>query len=752
MNLSQLLDYLRQDEAFMQNVTCWRTLPKREAVFAPFPDGLDERVIPALQKHHITQLYAHQADAFSAIQEGKDVVIVTPTASGKTLCYNLPVLNEILKNPDARALYLFPTKALSADQVSELYELIELIGADIKTYTYDGDTPGAARRAIRQAGHVVVTNPDMLHSGILPHHTKWVKLFENLKYIVIDEIHSYRGVFGSNLANVLRRLIRLCRFYGSNPQFILCSATIENPEELAQTLIGRPVTKIDRNGSPSGEKHVIFYNPPVVNRQLGIRRGVLPETRRIASMLVNNGIRTIVFGKSRLQVEVLTRQLKELVKDPVGNSGRVRGYRGGYLPSERREIEKGLRAGRIDAVVSTNALELGIDIGSLEACVMCGYPGTIASTWQEAGRAGRRFGASLTILVASSAALDQFIVSHPDYFFGASPENALLNPDNIYILLSHMKCSAYELPFHDGEGFGNAAGSEEMLAYLTDENILRHVGDTYHWSEEDFPASEISLRTAMTENFLIMDITDPAHTRMVGEMDRFTAPMLLHENAIYLHEGTTYQVEKLDFDACKAFIRKVDVDYYTDADLNVALSLLDVLEERPDASYGEINVTARVRMFKKMRFDTGENVGYGPVMLPETEMHTTALWWTVPDDIAAAFGKDDLQNGMLGIANLMRIAAPLNLMCSPHDIAVAYQVKCTFTGKPTLILYDNCPGGVGLAEKAFHMREILLRNCLEIVTTCPCEKGCPSCVGPETEIGPTGKRMAENLLQQLLSR
>ncbi len=752
MNLSQLLDYLRQDEAFMQNVTCWRTLPKREAVFAPFPDGLDERVIPALQKHHITQLYAHQADAFSAIQEGKDVVIVTPTASGKTLCYNLPVLNEILKNPDARALYLFPTKALSADQVSELYELIELIGADIKTYTYDGDTPGAARRAIRQAGHVVVTNPDMLHSGILPHHTKWVKLFENLKYIVIDEIHSYRGVFGSNLANVLRRLIRLCRFYGSNPQFILCSATIENPEELAQTLIGRPVTKIDRNGSPSGEKHVIFYNPPVVNRQLGIRRGVLPETRRIASMLVNNGIRTIVFGKSRLQVEVLTRQLKELVKDPVGNSGRVRGYRGGYLPSERREIEKGLRAGRIDAVISTNALELGIDIGSLEACVMCGYPGTIASTWQEAGRAGRRFGASLTILVASSAALDQFIVSHPDYFFGASPENALLNPDNIYILLSHMKCSAYELPFHDGEGFGNAAGSEEMLAYLTDENILRHVGDTYHWSEEDFPASEISLRTAMTENFLIMDITDPAHIRMVGEMDRFTAPMLLHENAIYLHEGTTYQVEKLDFDACKAFIRKVDVDYYTDADLNVALSLLDVLEERPDASYGEINVTARVRMFKKMRFDTGENVGYGPVMLPETEMHTTALWWTVPDDIAAAFGKDDLQNGMLGIANLMRIAAPLNLMCSPHDIAVAYQVKCTFTGKPTLILYDNCPGGVGLAEKAFHMREILLRNCLEIVTTCPCEKGCPSCVGPETEIGPTGKQMAENLLQQLLNR
>ena len=584
----------------------------------------------------------------------------------------------------------------------------------------------------------------------MPHHTKWVKLFENLRYIVIDEIHTYRGVFGSNLANVLRRLIRLCEFYGSRPQFILCSATIENPAELAQTLIGRPVTLVDQNGAPSGERHFIFYNPPVVNRQLGIRKGVLPETRRIASLLVKNGISTIVFGKSRLQVEVLTRQLKELVRDPIGNSGRVRGYRGGYLPSERREIEQGLRHGRIDAVVSTNALELGIDIGSLEACVMCGYPGTIASTWQEAGRAGRRHGVSLTVLVASSSALDQFIVTHPDYFFGSSPENALLNPDNIYILLNHLKCSAYELPFKDGDRFGNAVGTQEMLDYLTDASILRHVGDTYHWSEEDFPASEISLRTAMTENFLIMDVTNPANVRMVGEMDRFTAPMLLHENAIYLHEGVTYQVEKLDFDACKAFIRKVDVDYYTDADLNVALSLLDVTEERPNAALGEINVTARVRMFKKMRFDTGENVGYGPVMLPETEMHTTAVWWTLPQAVAEQYGKDDLQNGMLAISNLLRIVAPLNLMCSPHDVAVSYQVKCAFTDKPTLILYDNCPGGVGLAEKAFHMRALLLVAARQVAEDCGCENGCPSCVGPEAEIGSSGKSMAKRLLDELI--
>ena len=749
MTLEQLLGTLRHDPAFMENVTSWRTIEKREASYSPFPEQLDKRMLPALEKHHIHQLYTHQADAFKAISEGKDVVIVTPTASGKTLCYNLPVLNEILHNPDARSLYLFPTKALSADQVSELYELIELMGVDIKTYTYDGDTPGAARRAIRQAGHVVVTNPDMLHSGILPHHTKWVKLFENLRFIVIDEIHTYRGIFGSNLANVLRRLLRLCEFYGSHPQFILCSATIENPEELAQTLIGRSVVKIDRNGAPTGERHFIFYNPPVVNRQLGIRKSALGETRRISSMLVRNGIKTIVFAKSRVQVEVLTKQLKELVADSLGQSGRVRGYRGGYLPGERREIEHGLRYGSVDAVVSTNALELGIDIGSLEACVMCGYPGTIASAWQEAGRAGRRKGASLVIMIANSSALDQFIITHPEYFFGSSPENALLNPDNLYILLNHLKCSAYELPFHDGEGFGNAVGTNEMLSYLSDADILRHVGETYHWSEEDFPASEISLRTAMTENFLIMDTTDPVHVRMVGEMDRFTVPMLLHENAIYMHEGTTYQVEKLDFDACKAFIKRVDVDYYTDADLNVALSLLDVQQERKNAALGEINVTARVRIFKKMRFDTGENVGYGPVMLPETEMHTVAAWWTLPDSITEKYGKDDLQNGMLGVANLMHIAAPLLLMCSPHDIVVTYQVKCTFTNKPTLILYDNCPGGVGIAEKAYHMRSALFDSALTIVRDCDCENGCPSCAGPVSEIGENGKRLAAELLEAL---
>ena len=749
MNLEQLLDTLRHDAGFMSCVTNWHQSPEREARHAPWPAGIHQKVLDAVAKNGIQKPYTHQAQAIQLAAAGQDLCVVTPTASGKTLCYNVPILNAILDNPDTRALYLFPTKALSQDQVSALYDLITAMDVDIKTYTYDGDTPAAARKAIRQAGHVVVTNPDMLHSNILPHHTKWVKLFENLKYIVIDEIHSYRGIFGANLANVLRRLLRLCAFYGSHPQFILCSATIKNPGELAEKLTGRQVSLVDDNGAPSGPKHVIFYNPPVVNRQLGIRKSALSQTRHLAERLLKNRIPTIVFAKSRVQVEVLTRHLKALRADPLGSSGTVRGYRGGYLPRERREIEKGLRNRTVDMVVTTNALELGIDIGSLDACLLCAYPGTIASTWQQAGRAGRRNSASLTILVASSTSIDQYIINHPEYFFAQSPENALTNPDNLYVLLSHFKCAAYELPFKEGEAFGNAPGVESLLTYLEEAQVLRLVEDTYYWAAEDFPASEISLRTAMTENFLIMDITDPAHVRMVGEMDRFTVPMLLHENAIYLHEGVQYQVETLDFDACKAFIRRVDVDYYTDADLNVSLSLLSVEETADNAARGEVKVTALVKIFKKMSFDTGESLGYGPVRLPETDMHTSAMWLTLPESVSGQYGKDSLQNGMLGISNLMRIVAPLYLMCSPRDLAVSYQVKSPLTDLPTLILYDNCPGGIGLSEKAFLMRRTLVHHAREVVENCGCEAGCPSCAGPVNEIGRDGKQSAIRLLADL---
>ena len=432
----------------------------------------------------------------------------------------------------------------------------------------------------------------------------------------------------------------------------------------------------------------------------------------------------------------------------------MRGYRGGYLPTERREIERGLRAGRVDAVVSTNALELGIDIGALDACVLCGYPGTIASAWQQAGRAGRRKGTSIVFYVASSAALDQYIVSHPDYLMKRSPENALLNPDNLYILLNHFKCAAFELPFEDGEGLGNAPGAPELLEYLDEAGILRHVGGRYHWSAEDFPASEISLRSARAEeNFVIIDTTDPANHRVIGEMDRYTVPMLLHENAIYMHEAQQYQVEKLDFDACKAFIRRVDVGYYTDANLNVTLSLLDKeKEEEQDGgltALGEIRVSTLVTMFKKIRLDTHETLGFGHVRLPETEMHTTAMWWTLPDTLAARFESDTLKNGMMGVANLLRIVAPLSLMCAPQDIAIVYQVKSPLTDKPTLLLYDNIPGGIGLAQKAYAMRKLLLEQALQVVRDCACRQGCPGCVGPVGEIGEDGKATAIALLEAL---
>lgn len=756
MNLDQLIGRLRTDRSFMDCVTEWRTLPATEGRYEPLPDDMDPRLCDVLRARGIHRLYCHQAECFRLAQEGRDFVVVTPTASGKTLCYNLPVVSAILKNNDARALYLFPTKALSADQVSGLYDMIEALGVDIKTYTYDGDTQAAARKAIREAGHIVVTNPDMLHANILPHHTRWVKLFENLEYIVIDELHTYRGVFGSHLANVLRRLMRLCAFYGSHPRFILCSATIANPVELASQLTGREIAAVTENGAPMGERHFVFYNPPVVNRQLGIRRGVVNEVRRIAEGLLRNDIPTIVFCKSRIQVEVITRHLKGCARTAYGFSGRVRGYRGGYLPSERREIERGLRAGEVDMVVSTNALELGIDIGSLTACVLCGYPGTIASTWQQAGRAGRRKDTALTILVASSAPLDQYVIQNPDYFFRASPEHALVQPNNLYIVLSHIKCAAYELPFEEGERFGGLPDTAQYLEYLTENNILRHVDGKYYWMEEELPSGEISLRSARTENFVIIDITNPAHHRVVGEMDRFTVPMLLHENAIYMHDARMFQVEKLDLAACKAYIRAVDVDYYTDADLNVSLHILDDLEHKPlpcggDVALGELRVSTIVKMFKKFKLDTHESVGFGEVRLPQTDLHTVGVWWTLPDSLILRYGNDALQGALVGVANLLSIVAPLYLMCAPRDINVVYQVKAPITDKPTLFLYDTYPGGVGLSEKAYHMQELLLEHALDIARSCGCESGCPSCVGPVSQVGEHGKADAIAILKELLA-
>ena len=754
MNTGQLLSYLKNSPEFMSCVTDWQVLPAREAHYADYPDDFDERLRQVLASRGAQRLYSHQRRALDLAAAGKDFTVVTPTASGKTMCYNLPVLSEVLRSSEARALYLFPTKALSADQVAELYEIIKALDAPIKAFTFDGDTPVSARKAIRQAGHIVVTNPDMLHAGILPHHTRWVKLFENLKYIVIDEIHAYRGIFGSNLANVIRRLKRICAFYGSHPQFICCSATIANPRELAESLTGRDMELIDESGAPTGEKHVIFYNPPVVNKQLNIRDSALKQTFNISRTLLKNGVHSIVFARSRLMVEVLARRLKDQCRNALGEAPNVRAYRGGYLPSLRHQIEQELRAGQVDIVVSTNALELGIDIGRLDVCVLCGYPGTIASTWQQAGRAGRRQGVSALIMVATSSPLDQYIIAHPEYFFSQPPEHALINPDTLYILINHFKCAAYELPFEDGEMFGDVESTPELLEYLCEQNILNHVGNRYYWTAEEFPQAGISLRSASDQNFLIIDISVPDKHRVIGEMDRFTVPMLLHKYAIYLHEGRQYQVEELDFDDKKAYVRQVDVDYYTDADLTVAMKVLDVFREKdgvPACASGEVLVSSIVTLFKKMKLDTQENLGWGRVTLPELEMQTTACWWMLPDELAARYTREQLQGAMVGISHVIEHIAPVYLMCSPHDIGVVYHVRDPFTHKPTLFIYDNCAGGVGLSDRLYEMGDELFRAARQLIADCQCEDGCPSCVGPSGDVGASGKRIAIELLGELIN-
>ena len=752
MNTGQLLDYLKHNPDFASNVTHWQVMPARPAKYDDYPDCFDPALRAVLESRGVKRLYSHQRRALDLAQAGKDFVVITPTASGKTMCYNLPVLSEILRDNESRALYLFPTKALSSNQVAELYEIIKTMDAPIKAFTFDGDTPVSARKAIRQAGHIVVTNPDMLHAGILPHHTKWVKLFENLKYIVIDEIHAYRGVFGSNLANVIRRLKRICEFYGAHPQFICCSATIANPRELAERLTGRPMELIAESGAPTGEKHVIFYNPPVVNRQLNIRDSALKQTFGISRLLLKNGVHSIVFARSRLMVEVLARRLKDQCRNALGEAPNVRAYRGGYLPSLRHQIEQELRAGQVDIVVSTNALELGIDIGRLDVCVLCGYPGTIASTWQQAGRAGRRQGVSALIMVATSSPLDQYIIAHPEYFFSQPPEHALINPDNLYILLNHFKCAAYELPFEDGEQFGDVEATPELLEYLCEQNILNHVGNRYYWTAEEFPQAGISLRSASDQNFMIIDISVPGKRRVIGEMDRFTVPMLLHQYAIYLHEGRQYQVEELDFDDKKAYVRAVDVDYYTDANLTVTMKVLDVFREKPGVmakAAGEVLVSSIVTLFKKMKLDTQENLGWGPVTLPELEMQTTACWWTLPDSIADKYTREELQGAMVGISHIIEHIAPVFLMCSPRDIGVVYHVRDPFTNRPTLFLYDNCAGGVGLSDRVYEMDDELFKEARRMLMDCPCADGCPSCVGPPSDVGAGGKRIAIELLGEL---
>ncbi|MGE7601476.1 DEAD/DEAH box helicase [Peribacillus sp. NPDC097675] len=743
-SLSELIKELRQNE----NIINWHEIEPREAKTRPLPSSVDDRIKNALQKRGIGELYSHQFSAYETLRSGENIVAVTPTASGKTLCYNLPVLQSIAENDANRALYIFPTKALAQDQKSELNEIINEMGIDIKSYTYDGDTSPAIRQVVRKAGHIVITNPDMLHSAILPHHTKWVSLFENLKYVVIDELHTYRGVFGSHVANVIRRLKRICKFYGSTPIFICTSATIANPKELAEQLTGNPMRLIDDNGAPSGRKHFVFYNPPIVNKPLNIRKSATVEVNNLAKEFLKNKIQTIVFARSRVRVEIILSHLQELVKNQIGTKS-IRGYRGGYLPKQRREIERGLRDGDILGVVSTNALELGVDIGQLQVCVMTGYPGSVASTWQQAGRAGRRHGEALILMVASSTPIDQYIVQNPEYFFERSPESARINPENLIILVDHLKCAAYELPFYENEEFG-PLDVKEILEYLVEERVIHQNGDKFYWANQSFPAGNISLRSASQENVVIVDQSETANVKIIGEMDRFSAMTLLHDEAIYLHEGVQYQVEKLDWEHKKAYVREVDVEYYTDANLAVQLKVLEidktVNRRESSINYGDVTINILPSIFKKIKLTTFENIGSGPIYLPEEELHTSATWLECKQ-VDPALGEKTLEQLLQGIANVLGHVVPIHVMCDRNDIHVVAQIKAAHTQLPTIFLYDHYPGGIGLAEDVYKRFDHVRDAAKNLIRKCPCKDGCPSCIGTEIE-GIHAKNRSIQLLDQ----
>ena len=847
-NLEKILD----SPDFAPHIIINRLLPAEAGSFAPFPPDLDGRIAAALQRRGVNRLYTHQAEVWEQTRRGKNVVVVTPTASGKTLCYNLPCIQALLQDESARCLYLFPTKALSQDQQAELNELSGGSGGlNIKVATYDGDTPDSLRVSARDTGRIIISNPDMLHAGILPNHPKWIKFFSRLKFIVIDEAHAYRGVLGSHVANVIRRLRRVAAFYGAHPQFILCSATIGNPRELAEALIGQPVELVDKNGAPRGEKRIILYNPPLVDAVQGIRRSVVSESRRWMIALLKAGIKTILFAHSRVKTEVAASYVNEDLANIFTDNSRIRveAYRGGLLPNERREIEKGLRDGSIQGVVSTNALELGIDIGGLDASVVAGFPGSFNSFWQQSGRAGRRGGTSVSVFVATSSPIDQFIMSEPDWFFRKSAEEGRIDPDNPYILTDHVKCGCFELPFVDGEvgkgegGVGNGEeGSEEVgrgergrresggrekrgngdstkqdggqlatppdakptphslfptpyqnalpaLEMLEEVGVVRHAGGKWHWADRSFPAEGVSLRSAGADNVVIIDVT-AGRNAVIGEMDRPSAKELIFVNAVYIHRGRQYLVEALDIENRKCLVREAEVNYFTDGLVKTDIKVLSEDETftyggvapalpfrqgrsggGPDSkgggtgdsagkqaplpscsltgSLGDVLVRSQVPRFKKVRFRTHENIGYGDIDLPEEEMQTRALSLLFGPDTAggqalAAMDEREAGAALSGAGTLIRNIAPVFLLCDPRDLGIAGRVRDPHFGVPALYIYDKYPGGTGLAESLARRVQDLFTAIGEAIERCPCKSGCPSCVGPGGN-----KRAAANFIRSV---
>lgn len=745
-----MLAELRSDRSFMRNVAHWEVLPARAGDHAPFLEELDGGLRRLLRARGVERLYRHQADAWRHVRAGDNAVLVTPTASGKTLAYNLPILAHLLRDAGATALYLFPTKALARDQQAELAAMAAG-GLPVPACAYDGDTPAAARAAAREQGRIVITNPDMLHAGMLPHHPKWSRFLAGLRFVVIDELHVYRGVFGSHLANVIRRLKRVAAFYGARPSFICCSATIGNPQELARRIIEEDAVLIDRNGAPAGERHFLLYNPPLLDPQRGTRRNVVHEAHEIAVRLLRRRVKTIVFARARTRAELITAYVRQSLgggppdrpapdgSEPDGpnpDGAAVASYRGGYLPGERRRIERGLRDGSLLGVVATNALELGIDVGGLDASVMAGFPGTIASCWQQAGRSGRADDLALSILIASPAPIDQFVVRHPEYLFAASPESGHVDPDNVHILLDHLKCAVFELPYRDGAVETARAG--EALRYLQEQGVVHHAGGAWYWSDRAYPAEQVSLRTAAAENVVIVDAGGGAR-RVIGEIDRASAKMLLYEGAVYLHGGERYRVERLDLGERLCAVARSTADYFTEAIARTDIRVLHREEEETRSAcglaLGDILVRMQPTGFRKLRYRTHEPIGRGGIDLPAEEMHTRAAAILFSGDTAAgrsfAALADRPRRAVLSrLGHLIRNVAPIFLLCDVRDLGVAERARDPDLGVPALYLYDAYPGGSGLAEGFRDDADRILRGCRDLVAGCGCARGCPSCIGP----------------------
>lgn len=793
----------RSGQGLGKHLTTIHHVPERPPLYGELPPGLKPQIVSMLKSRGFDRLYHHQAEAVRGAMNGEHVVVVTPTASGKSMCYHLPVLDSLFWG--GNALYLFPTKALSQDQTSELNTLLSLLpdrSPDWEAQVYDGDTPPDVRRRIRRSSRLLVTNPDMLHGAILPNHEQWATFFRRLQYVVIDELHTYRGVFGSHVANVIRRLKRLCAHYEASPTFICTSATIANPKELAQGLIGHEeVTLIDRNGSPAPARYICFLNPPIKDMQQMRRSSALSMAGRVARETLQRDLGTIVFARSRQSVEVLVHRLKERLEQDRGSGNladRVASYRGGYLPDLRRSIERGLRDGFIKGVISTNALELGIDIGGLDVCIQAGYAGTIASTWQQLGRAGRRGGAALGVVIATDDPLDQFIINNPKYFLEQPPEHARIDPDNLRVAVEHLKCACHELAWRDGEGFGafGPQATREMLEFLEAETGMVHLAEgRWRWSDRHYPASEVNLRNIAEQNFVVVDITQRPD-RIIAEVDFESAHTTLYPQAVYQVSGKPYRVERLDYKERRAYVRRSEDGHYTTAMCYSRVSVLECFDEATthgvDVGFGEVCVTQRFVGFKKIRFGTGENVGYGELELPELDLHTMSYWVNLPSKRFPELSREPERWARIvaAIGQVLKTVASLLLMCDPRDIdlcigSVAQDSWLTqgFNGltlrdtqgqahlfmpqedaaqagpnvilpdlyNPTIFIYDRYPGGVGFGEGLFERHEGFMALGLELVLGCRCKEGCPSCVGPP-EPGKGSVKEAVELLLTLLSR